>query len=91
MCSNCGTTYALGDPSADSGVCAKCGGSVVQRGDDAEESVRKRLALYLTQTQPLMAWFQERGKLTTVDGVGDPDDIAEALVAAIIAGAHPAH
>ena len=67
--------------------CAKCGGAVVQRADDTEESVRKRLATYLTQTQPLMTWFADHGKLVTVDGVGDPDDIARALVAAIIAGA----
>ena len=60
---------------------------MVQRADDTEESVRKRLATYLTQTQPLMTWFADHGKLVTVDGVGDPDDIAQALVAAIIAGA----
>ena len=87
VCDSCGTIYALGDESADAGVCATCGGAVVQRADDTEESVRKRLATYLTQTQPLMTWFADHGKLVTVDGVGDPDDIAQALVAAIIAGA----
>ena len=83
VCSSCGTTYALGDGSADTGTCAKCGGPVVQRADDSEESVRKRLALYLTQTEPLMDWFAERRKLATVDGVGDPDEIAASLVGAI--------
>lgn len=86
VCQDCGTTYAIGDDSANSGVCAKCGGAVVQRADDTEESVRKRLALYQSQTQPLMAWFQGNGKLVTVDGVGEPDRIAEALVAAILRG-----
>lgn len=86
VCQSCGTTYAIGDDSANSGVCAKCGGDVVQRADDTEESVRKRLALYQSQTQPLMAWFQGNGKLVTVDGVGDPERIAEALVAAILRG-----
>lgn len=83
VCTACGTTYAVGDPSADSGTCAACGGTVVQRDDDTEEAVRKRLALYATQTEPLLAWFEQRGKLVTVDGVGAPDDIAAALVAAI--------
>jgi len=83
VCTACGTTYAVGDPSADSGTCAACGGTVVQRDDDTEDAVRKRLALYATQTEPLLAWFEERGKLVTVDGVGAPDDIAAALVAAI--------
>ena len=57
VCETCGTIYALGDDSADSGVCAKCGGTVSQRGDDTEESVRKRLATYQSQTEPLMSWF----------------------------------
>ena len=83
VCESCGTIYALGDESADTGTCAKCGGSVVQRADDTEESVRKRLAAYQTQTAPLMAWFDERGALVEVDGVGDPDVISAALVAAI--------
>ena len=81
VCSQCGTVYALGrDESADTGVCAKCGGAVVQREDDTEEAVRKRLALYAQSTEPLLAWFRERELLADVDGVGDPDDIAAELV-----------
>lgn len=87
VCESCGSTYSLGDASADSGACAKCGGVVSQRADDTEESVRKRLATYLAQTEPLMSWFGERNKLVTVNGVGDPDEIAAALVAAIESGA----
>lgn len=83
VCESCGTIYALGDESADTGTCAKCGGAVVQRADDTEESVRKRLSAYQSQTAPLMAWFAERGALVEVDGVGDPDVISAALVAAI--------
>ena len=86
VCASCGATYSLGDPSADSGSCEKCGGTVSQRADDTEESVRKRLATYQAQTEPLMQWFDERSKLVTIDGVGHPDDIAAALVAAIDAG-----
>ena len=48
-----------------------------------EDAVRKRLALYNEQTAPLLAWFSERGLLVTVDGVGDPDDIAQKLAAVI--------
>lgn len=86
VCESCGTIYALGDESADTGSCVKCGGTVVQRGDDTEESVRKRLSTYQSQTEPLMVWFRERDKLVEVDGVGEPDDIAAALIAAIVAG-----
>ena len=54
-----------------------------QRPDDTEDAVRKRLALYAESTEPLLAWFRERDLLVDVDGVGDPDDIAAALVARI--------
>ena len=84
VCRECQTTYSLGrDESAASGVCAKCGGEVVQRDDDTEEAVRKRLAIYASQTLPAVRWFDEQGLLVTIDGVGDPDDITAALVAAI--------
>lgn len=81
VCSACGTTYALGrDDSAATGVCGNCGGEVVQREDDTEEAVRKRLALYAASTEPLLAWFRDRGLLAEVDGVGEPEAIAAELV-----------
>ncbi len=84
VCTSCGTVYSLGrDESADTGVCAKCGGQVLQREDDTEEAVRKRLSLYATQTEPLLQWFRDRDLLVTVDGVGDPDEIAAELVRVI--------
>ena len=84
VCSSCGTTYAMGrDESAASGVCAKCGGTVVQRPDDTESAVRTRLSLYAASTEPLLAWFRERNLLADVDGVGDPDAIAAELVSII--------
>lgn len=84
VCSTCGTTYAVGrDRAATTGSCDKDGGPVVQRADDTEEAVRKRLATYREQTEPLLAWFDERGLLVRVDGVGDPDEIAEGLAGVI--------
>jgi adenylate kinase len=83
VCRSCQTIYAVGDESAETGICAKCGGSVVQRDDDSEEGVRARLATYQSQTAPLMAWFEDHSLLVTVDGVGDPDAIAAALVEVI--------
>ena len=84
VCSECGTTYSLGrDESASSGVCAKCSGAVVQRDDDTEAAVRKRLDIYASQTLPAVRWFGEQGLLVTVDGVGDPDEIAATLADAI--------
>ena len=83
VCTNCGTIYSAGDDSGISGECAKCGGEVVQRDDDTEEAVRKRLATYNEQTAPLLDWFQRQGLLETVDGVGEPDDIAVLVAEAV--------
>lgn len=87
VCTNCGATYSVGDAAVDADVCDRCGsGPIVQRDDDSEESVRTRLDLYAVQTEPLLAWFDGRGQLVTVNGVGDPDQIAADLVRVIEAG-----
>ncbi len=83
VCESCGTIYSVQSPPTVDWTCDKCGGKVVQRDDDTEESVRKRLALYNEQTAPLLAWFAEQGLLAEVDGVGDPDAITEKLVSVI--------
>jgi adenylate kinase len=53
------------------------------RADDTEEAIRRRLDLYDQQTSPLLDWFEARGKLLHVDGVGDVDDIGSRLIAEI--------
>ncbi|MGB6058406.1 MAG: adenylate kinase [Microthrixaceae bacterium] len=83
VCSNCGAIYSVQSPPSTPGVCDKCGGEVVQRDDDTEESVRKRLSLYNEQTEPLLALFDAKGLLAVVDGVGKPDDITDALISLI--------
>lgn len=77
VCEECGTIYATGDPSADSGRCERCGGNVSQRDDDTESAVRARLATYTEQTAPLLEWFESQGLLVTVDGTGGPDEVAD--------------
>lgn len=83
VCSNCGAIYSVQSPPTVPDVCDNCGAAVVQRDDDTEESVRKRLAIYNEQTEPLLSLFEDKGLLVTVDGVGEPDAISDALVAAI--------
>jgi adenylate kinase len=82
-CEGCSTIYTVADDSGASGVCAKCGGRVVQRPDDEESAVRKRLATYNEQTAPLLAWFDQHGLLDTVDGVGSTDEVADRVAAAV--------
>jgi adenylate kinase len=83
VCVGCGAIYSVATPPTNDWSCDKCGAEVVQRDDDTEDAVRKRLAAYNTQTAPLLEWFSERGLLVTVDGVGDPDEIARRIAGAV--------
>jgi adenylate kinase len=71
----CGASYhVLFNPSKEEGVCDKCGAKTYVRADDAPETVTKRLATYHDQTEPLKAFYAEKGLLVTVQG---QDEIAE--------------
>ena len=61
-------------------TCDECGGKVVQRDDDTEEAVRRRLELYEQETVPLIDFYRRVGKLVAVDGVGEGDEVFERLV-----------
>jgi adenylate kinase len=56
---------------------------LVQRDDDREETVRKRLAVYHEQTEPLISYYEERGLLRRFDGTQSPDDVHAHIRAAI--------
>jgi adenylate kinase len=83
VCAKEGHIYSVHQPPEVPGVCDICGGEVIQREDDTEQAIRERLALYNEQTAPLIAWFEGRGKLVTIDGDAAPDTVTKALVAAI--------
>lgn len=85
VCTECGTTYSTADESGATGVCAKCGGAVVPSATTPtpRRPSRKRLVTYNEQTAPLLAWFEEHGLLATVDGVGSPAAIGDAVAAVV--------
>ena len=83
VCRNCGTNYSMETPPEDNWTCDQCGGDVVPRGDDTENAIARRLKLYEQQTEPLVAWYLEHGKLVMVDGIGPPDTVTERLIRAI--------
>ena len=84
VCPKCGSTYHLvtKKPQKD-GICDCCGAELVQRKDDAPETVADRLKVYHDQTEPLKDFYDKRGKLSTVDGVGSVEEIAERVKAAL--------
>ena len=67
-CKNCSATFhVVNNPPKVDGVCDFCGGELGIRKDDAPETVKARLTTYHRDTEPLKAFYAERGKLVTVD------------------------
>jgi adenylate kinase len=83
VCTQCQTPYHIDSPPKEDWVCDVCGGDVVQRDDDTEEAVMRRLELWEMQTLPLIQFYRRRGLLAHVDGTGNSDDVFESLVAAV--------
>ncbi|MFC1949684.1 adenylate kinase [Chloroflexota bacterium] len=84
ICRRCQTPYhAVNNPPEVKGKCDKCGGELYQRPDDTEETVKKRLEVYFTETAPLIDYYTRAGKLLEVDGEGDVDDVKSRIVAAL--------
>ncbi len=73
-CVKAGHVYHVeSDPPKNEGVCDQDGSRLVQRDDDKPETIRKRLAVYHEQTEPLIEWYEERGLLRRFDGARTPD------------------
>ena len=69
VCPECNMSYHVDlDEKARKGICANCGARLVQRDDDREETVIGRLKTYHQQTEPLVGYYREQGKLREVYG-----------------------
>lgn len=83
-CRGCGAPYHRSfDPPKREDVCDRCGGALLQRDDDREETVRARLDVYDTQTLPLVDYYRQRGILREIDGVGKVEDIQNRMIEAL--------
>lgn len=90
-CPVCQSTYHLvSAPPRQPGICDKCGNALVQRVDDREETVRKRLVVYADQTAPLLDYYRGRGLLASVSGEGAVDTIRSAIRRAVNVRPRPA-
>jgi adenylate kinase len=83
ICEDCGTNYTATGHERHPWICDVCGGDVVQRTDDTEDAINRRLDLYETQTTPLLDYYRDRGLLVVVDGMGSPDEVTARLIADI--------
>ncbi|MFH1014756.1 MAG: adenylate kinase, partial [Nitrospirota bacterium] len=75
-CKNCQQMYNVYySPPKKDALCDKCGGELFQRGDDKEDTIKKRLDVYDAQTAPLIDYYNKKGILKSVMGVGNIDEI----------------
>ncbi|MEZ7004533.1 adenylate kinase [Streptomyces sp. SCSIO 75703] len=73
-------------PSAKEGVCDVCGGELYQRDDDSEETVRKRLEVYHTQTEPIIDHYKAQGLVVTISAMGAVEAVTERALEALRGG-----
>jgi len=83
VCVDCGANYSLTARPLIGWTCDVCGGEVVQREDDTEEAISRRLEIYEIQTAPLIDWYRDRGLLAQVSGTGAPEAVTKRIVRAI--------
>ncbi len=65
------------------GVCDECGGELYQRDDDSEETVRKRLEVYHTQTEPIIDYYRSQDLVVTITALGKVDEVTQRAMEAL--------
>ena len=84
VCEHCGASYHLvAVPPKQEGICDKCGGKLVQRKDDAPETVKARLEVYHKETEPLKVFYAQRGLLKSVENQATVAETSQVILRAL--------
>jgi adenylate kinase len=83
VCRSCGTMFHVVFDPAEGGRCSRCGGEVVQRDDDREETIRHRMHVFARETEPVLEHYREAGVLREIAGTGSRDEVFERAVASV--------
>lgn len=76
VCEKCGTSFHVDHvPPKKDGVCDRCGGKLLQRSDDGESVVRKRLEVFARENVRLLDYYKKNQRLRTVDATKNPDSV----------------
>ncbi|MCB0363886.1 MAG: adenylate kinase [Bdellovibrionaceae bacterium] len=80
ICKACGAVFHMAaKPPKSEGVCDECGGELYQRDDDKAEVIKTRLEAYEASTAPLKAYYEEKGRLVTVEGTGETAQVFDRI------------
>ena len=84
VCEACGSSYhVVAVPPKQEGICDACGGKLVQRKDDAPETVKARLQVYHKETEPLKDFYESRGLLKSVDNLPSVAEMSKSILKAL--------
>ena len=85
VCSRCQAPpyHLITNPPRLEGVCDSCGGQLCQRDDDRPKAVDTRFKIYHSETEPLIGYYQQQGKLQKIQGVGSVEEIQQRLLKAL--------
>ena len=84
VCGACGSTYNVEFvPPRVEGICDNCGGKLIQRKDDSPETVRERLKVYHTETEPLVVFYRQKVLLRPVRSANTKEATTQAILAVL--------
>jgi adenylate kinase len=84
VCAKSGHVYHVElDPPERDGICDQDGSRLIQRDDDREETIRRRLEVYARQTAPLIEYYEEAGLLRRFDGTRTPEEVHDHIRATV--------
>jgi len=84
ICSKCGIIYSLKvKPPREEYVCDSCRGELILREDDKPEAIQKRLDIYHKETESVLNFYKEKGKVIKIDGAQSIEKVFEDIVKAI--------
>ncbi|MGM0436803.1 MAG: adenylate kinase [Bacillota bacterium] len=84
VCEDCGATYHVEfNPPEKEGICDKCGGKLIQRSDDKEETVKNRIEVNREKTEKLINYYKDEGLLETIESSAGIDEVFEKVTSVI--------
>lgn len=84
LCKECGATYHIKfNTTKVEGICDECGGSLYQRDDDKEETIKNRIDVYNKSTKPLIDYYTKQNIIANIDGQKDIDVVFDDIVKAV--------